>query len=360
LLIHKELSLREPKDRSAHFESTAFRRALSSWFKRNGRKLPWRETSDPYRILVSELMLQQTQVVTVLDRYRRWFDRFPTIDALALAPESAVLHEWQGLGYYQRAINLHRCAQTIVEDFGGVFPRTIQQLSHLPGIGRYTAGAIMSFAFDRPAPIVDANVARVLSRLMNLNEPIDESDGKGKVWDAAARYVDGPRPGLLNSALMELGALVCAPRKPLCISCPVRTFCRAKHPESLPKKHPRPATERRVEKYLLVQKVDKILLQQNSGKRWRGLWSLPLEPAASEIRDDLAKPIVTLQHPITRFIIQLEVFQASPPRLLKQGQRWYALRELDDVPMPSPHRRAIRKALDFVATRQQNSAKGEH
>lgn len=336
-----------PTDRSIHFVNALFRRSLVSWFKRDGRKLPWRETTDPYRILVSELMLQQTQVATVLERYERWFNRFPTVNALAEAPESAVLHEWQGLGYYQRARNLHRCARTIVDHFDGVFPATVRELSSLPGVGRYTVGAIMSFAFDRPAPIVDANVARVLSRLIDLEEPIDRGSGKKVLWDAAARHAAGPQPGLLNSALMELGALICVPRKPRCVICPVREFCRARDPESLPKKSPRPAIERRIERYLFIQRSNQILVQQNVGKRWRGLWSLP-QRLGTGASDNLAEPIVALRHPITRFVVQLEVFRGSPPSILEEGQRWCSINELDQLPMPSPHRRALEQALDLA------------
>jgi A/G-specific adenine glycosylase len=336
-----------PEDQSTHFPNAEFRRSLVSWFKRDGRNLPWRKTTDPYRILVSELMLQQTQVATVLERYRRWFDRFPTVSALAEAPESAVLHEWQGLGYYQRARNLHQCARMIIDHFGGVFPTTVQDLSSLPGVGRYTAGAIMSFAFDRPAPIVDANVARVLSRLMDLQRPIDGGAGKKELWETAARYSTGAQPALLNSALMELGALICIPRKPRCVICPVRTFCRARDPESLPKKRPRPVIERRIERFLFIRRFNQILVQQNAGKRWRGLWSLP-KRIGTEIGDNSAEPIVTLQHPITRFVVQLEVFRASPPSVLEEGQRWCAIQELDELPMPSPHRRAIRRALGLA------------
>lgn len=335
-----------PEDRSTHFSNAEFDRSLVAWFKRDGRKLPWRETTDPYRILVSELMLQQTQVATVLERYRRWFDRFPTVNALAEAPESAVLREWQGLGYYQRARNLHQCARMIVDHFGGVFPATVQDLSSLPGVGRYTAGAIMSFAFDRPAPIVDANVARVLSRLMDLQRPIDGGSGKKELWDAAARYSAGTHASLRNSALMELGALICIPRKPRCVICPVRTFCRARDPESLPKKRPRPVIERRIERFLFIRRFNQILVQQNTGKRWRGLWSLP-KRLGTETCDNSAEPIVTLRHPITRFMVRLEVFQAAPPSVLEEGQRWCAIQELDELPMPSPHRCAVQRALSL-------------
>ena len=248
-------------------ESTEFRTALVAWFRREGRKLPWRKTTDPYAILVSELMLQQTQVTTVLAYYQRWFERFPTIQKLANADETEVLHAWQGLGYYNRARNLHRCSKIIATDLSGRFPSSVDELLKLPGIGRYTAGAIVSFAFDRPAPIVDGNIARAVSRLLNLQEPMDQSRGSRIIWDSAYRYVQGTSPRLLNSALMELGAMICLPRKPLCVLCPVRSFCRAKDPESLPKKRERPKIEEKTESHFFALKDGSILLQQSPGKK---------------------------------------------------------------------------------------------
>ena len=226
-------------------EITEFRSELVAWFERHGRRLPWRETSDPYAILVSELMLQQTQVATVLGYYQRWFERFPTLRDLANADESEVLHAWQGLGYYNRARNLHKCAKIIVAERNEKFPSAVDELVKLPGIGRYTAGAVASFAFNLPAPIVDANIERALSRLLNLQEPVDQPRGSRVIWDFASQYVQGPNPRLLNSALMELGATICLPRKPLCVICPVRSFCAATDPESLPRKRERQKIEKK-------------------------------------------------------------------------------------------------------------------
>jgi A/G-specific adenine glycosylase len=328
-------------------DSTEFRTALLTWFGRQGRKLPWRETADPYAILVSELMLQQTQVTTVLSYYRRWIERFPTIRDLAKASETEVLHAWQGLGYYNRARNLHRCSKIIVTEWNGHFPTTADELLKLPGIGRYTAGAIVCFAFDQPAPIVDANIARTLSRLLDLREPIDQRRGSQIIWDAAFRYVQGAEPRLLNSALMELGAMVCSPRKPLCILCPVRSFCQARDPESLPRKRQRPKIERKTESHFFALNEGCVLLQQNLGKRWQGLWTLPAQPTDSRAQfdDDGRTAFLSLSYPITRFVVRLNVYRSDPPATVTEGQAWHRLEALDGIPMPSPHRRAVQMAI---------------
>ncbi len=291
-------------------------------------------------------MLQQTQVATVLGYYERWFECFPTVGDLARAAESDVLHAWQGLGYYNRARNLHKCAKIIVAERSEKFPSAVDELAKLPGIGRYTAGAVASFAFNLPAPIVDANIERVLSRLLNLQEPVDRPIGRRVIWDFALRYVQGPNPRLLNSALMELGATVCSPRKPLCIICPVRSFCTATEPESLPRKRARQKIERKTEYHFLALKEGRILLQQNLGKRWHGLWSLPALARDSESSEpvDLNLPLLTLSYPITRFVVQLNVYPCEPPVILDAGQEWHKLDSLESVPMPSPHRRAAEEA----------------
>src|SRR6266576_2878247 len=182
-------------------EITEFRVLLIAWYQREGRKLPWRETADPYKILVSELMLQQTQVTTVLDYYHRWLARFPTMAALAAADEQQVLRVWQGLGYYNRARNLHRCAQQLMGSKNGEFPENVADLIQLPGIGRYTAGAIVSFAFNKPAPILDANVTRVLARLINLQANVDSVAGRRILWEIAENLVRDGDPRLVNSAI---------------------------------------------------------------------------------------------------------------------------------------------------------------
>jgi A/G-specific adenine glycosylase len=329
-------------------ESTEFRSALSTWYKRYARNLPWRESIDPYRILVSELMLQQTQVATVLGYYRRWFDRFPTIRDLANADEASVLRAWQGLGYYRRARNLHQCSKIIFGELDGQFPSTVEELRKLPGIGKYTAGAIVSFAFDRPAAIVDANIARVLSRLANLQEPINKPPGERTIWELAGRFAEGADPRLSNSALMELGATLCVPRKPLCVICPVRMFCCAENPESLPKRGKRPAIEERSEYYFLAVRKGHVLLEQRPGRRWQGLWTLPVLSDGSDAVDAEATelPFVCARHSVTRFIIQLNLFLREAPERLDQCQAWQSLTTIDALPMPSPHRRALKLGLE--------------
>ncbi|HEX2451378.1 MAG TPA: A/G-specific adenine glycosylase [Gemmatimonadales bacterium] len=230
---------------------TAFRRALLRWFRRHGRDLPWRRTRDPYRVLVSEFMLQQTQVSRVEAYYHRFLKCYPTIHALADAPAAAVRESWDGLGYYRRAENLHRLAQAVVKERSGVIPREPEQLVELPGVGRYTAGAVACFAYERGVAAVDTNVARVLRRAFH-----PRTDKQRLFWKTAARLV--PRRGgaawAFNQAIMELGALVCTAREPRCGACPVRTACktgrvRAAIPRAAPpgretrKQRPRSASE---------------------------------------------------------------------------------------------------------------------
>ena len=230
-----------------------FRRSLHRWFRLRGRDLPWRRTHDPYAILVSEFMLQQTQVATVISYYQRWLDRFPDFAALARAKESDVLHAWQGLGYYARARHLHATGKFVRENFGGELPADVARIAQLPGIGRYSAGAIASFAFDLPEPIVDANIARVLARLTNWEIPIDTSVGRAHLWQTATALL--PTAGVRehNSALMDLGAMICLPRQPRCAECPVRSFCRAQRPAILPVKKKRPATVHLSEPHALMR-----------------------------------------------------------------------------------------------------------
>ncbi|MGD0507515.1 MAG: A/G-specific adenine glycosylase [Terriglobales bacterium] len=197
----------------------SFRRALLRWYDQHRRDLPWRETRDPYRIWLSEIMLQQTRVAAVLDHYRIFLKRFPDLQTLAAAREDDVLAAWSGLGYYRRARMLHRCAQQIAEPHGGCFPRTSEALLALPGIGRYTAAAIASIAFAEPVAVVDGNVERVLQRLTGINLTTPQT------WQQAQALLANSRPGDFNQAMMELGATVCVPREPRCLTCPVRKWC---------------------------------------------------------------------------------------------------------------------------------------
>lgn len=313
-----------------------FRKALVAWFKKSGRDLPWRRTRDPYAILVSEIMLQQTQVVTVIDYFELWMKRFPDFASLAAAPEADVLAQWQGLGYYSRARNLHRAAQIVMRDHSGKIPPSPDEIRRLPGIGRYTAGAVATFAFDASTPIVDANIARVLARLFNMRAPVDSTAGREALWTHASALQPEHSAGLFNSAIMELGALVCAPRSPKCPGCPVKKFCRASDPESLPVKKARRKTIALEENCAWITRKDRILLEQQTGPRWRGLWKLPLLH-----KKIFPAPLLQITYPFTHHKVTLAVHAAPPPAVAVLPLCWFKLDDLAQVAIAAPHRRAI-------------------
>lgn len=311
-----------------------------NWYRRDGRDLPWRHTRDPYAILVSEFMLQQTQVATVLPYYNEWFRRFPDFSALARASESDVLHAWQGLGYYARARNLHATAKTIVDRHGCRFPKSIEQMRQLPGIGKYTAHAVAAFAFDQSVPIVEANAARVLARIFNLQTSIDKTAGREFLWNRAKQLVPERGAARFNSALVDLGALICLPRKPRCRICPVRKFCRATNPEILPVRKTSPRTKQLTENHAFVVRQNKILLEHSRG-RWRGMWILPRLQTRAPKRQPLYRSIF----PFTHHRVALKVYQRRLYEIDMSSQRWIRIRSLDRMPVPSPHRRAIKYLL---------------
>jgi len=318
----------------------AFRRSLLEWFRRHGRDLPWRSTRNPYAVLVSELMLQQTQVSTVIPYYNEWFRRFPNFASLARASESDVLHAWQGLGYYGRARNLHATARTVVDRYRGRFPRSVEQMQQLPGIGKYTAHAVASFAFDQSVPIVESNTARILTRLFDFRESIDSDPGRQTLWQYAAMFVPKSNASIFNSALIDLGALVCVARQPKCGICPVKTFCRAKNPRILPVRKSRPRTKRLIEQHAFVVRQGKILLEQSS-TRWRGMWILP--PLQRESANQ--QPVYESIFPFTDHRVTLSVYARHREKIRKPLQSWVRIDSLDSIPMPSPHRKALRHLL---------------
>ena len=318
----------------------AFRRSLLEWFRRHGRDLPWRSTRNPYAVLVSELMLQQTQVSTVIPYYNEWFRRFPNFASLARASESDVLHAWQGLGYYGRARNLHATARTVVDRYRGRFPRSVEQMQQLPGIGKYTAHAVASFAFDQSVPIVESNTARILTRLFDFRESIDSDPGRQTLWQYAAMFVPKSNASIFNSALIDLGALVCVARQPKCGICPVKTFCRAKNPQILPVRKSRPRTKRLIEQHAFVVRQGKILLEQSS-TRWRGMWILP--PLQRESANQ--QPVYESIFPFTDHRVTLSVYARHREKIRKPLQSWVRIDSLDSIPMPSPHRKALRHLL---------------
>ncbi|MFY0565283.1 A/G-specific adenine glycosylase [Archangium lansingense] len=268
----------------------SLRSRLLEWYDRQKRDLPWRRTRDPYAIWLSEVMLQQTQVSTVIPYWERFLQRFPTVEALAAAPLEDVLAGWRGLGYYSRARNLHSAAQEVVARFGGRLPSTAAELLTLPGFGRYTAGAVASIAFGEPAPLVDGNVARVLSRIFEVEGAPGDRAREARLWELATGLVHGERPGDFNQALMEHGATVCRPENPLCLLCPVREECLAyRHGrvEELPPAKVRAAPKRMTLAVAVWSHEGRLLLARRAEKGlFGGLWELP----AAEVEDDTPDP----------------------------------------------------------------------
>jgi A/G-specific adenine glycosylase len=333
----------------------AFARDLGAWFAANGRDYPWRRTTDPYSILVSEMMLQQTQIPTVLGRgyYTRWMERFPDVQTLAKAEEADVLRTWEGLGYYRRARFLQQMARTVMEKHGGVFPTALEEIHALPGVGRYTAGAVTSFAYDRAAPIVDGNVARVLARLFNDPTPVDSTEGQARLWERAELLVNAaPSARAHNSALMELGQTVCRVSSPACTQCPVQQFCLAEDPGSLPVKGARATVTEVTERVFFHRSADGVLLQQETGARRTGLWKLPALPEQG------AEPAVLhkSRYTITRYRVTLWVHAAPSAGIRKalleeESAKVIPYDDLANLPMPSPYRRALNALLADAAFR---------
>jgi len=267
------------------------RRQLAGWYGVRRRELPWREEPTPYRVWVSEIMLQQTQVATVIPYFERFIAAFPTVTSLAEAPEEAVLARWAGLGYYRRCRHLHAAAGQVVAEHGGEVPGDVAALLALPGIGRYTAGAIASIAFGIPASVLDGNVARVLARLLALEQPADGGPGKRTLWAAADQLLCDRDPSSHNQAMMELGALICTPRQPACGECPFRGVCRAFAGEAVhdyPKKRPRkrPAPVFAVAGLVTDARGRILMARRPTDALLGGLWELP----GGEISPDATRP----------------------------------------------------------------------
>jgi A/G-specific adenine glycosylase len=340
---------------------------LLRWAARNLRDLPWRvEPRDPYRVWVSEIMLQQTQVVSVIPYFRRFIERFPTVQALAAAPLDDVLKLWEGLGYYARARNLFRAARKVVAEFEGCLPDTVEELSQLPGIGRYTCGAIASIAFGRDAPVVDGNVKRVLCRVYAIRGDARQPAVQKKLWACAEANLPKGKGGRWNEAMMELGATVCTPRSPRCDECPLAGVCRARAlgtQEQLPTK----ATKKRLPHYdvtaAVIRKRGRILIAQRPvGGMLGGLWEFPggkVERGESleeclrrEIKEELGveievdQPVTQVKHAYTHFRITLHAFEcrlvSGRPRAIQVADwRWVRFDELDDFAFAVTDRKII-------------------
>jgi A/G-specific adenine glycosylase len=339
---------------------------LLRWFAAHQRDLPWRRDRDPYRIWISEVMLQQTLVATVIPYFERFLHKFPTLAALAAAAEQDVLHLWSGLGYYRRARDLHRSAKILAAEHGGQFPTDPAVVRRLPGFGQYTCNAVLSQAFDQRLPILEANTQRVLSRLFGRRDDPRQGPARRWLWQAAERILPRRRAGQFNQALMELGALVCTPTAPRCDECPLVSMCAAKRlglQEEIPARTPPPETVRVREVAVVVRRGEQVLLvQRPDSGRWATMWEFPHvelrdgethEAAAKRclremagVRARLGGEIMTIRHGVTRFAITLVCLEAehsdgefhSP--FYTRGV-WLSPADISTYPVSSPQRRLI-------------------
>lgn len=347
----------------------ALRRRLLAWYGKHERSLPWRESRDPYRVLVSEIMLQQTQVATVERYFLRFIDELPTIRHLAGADEQQVLRLWEGLGYYRRARALHAAARQVVEQHGGEVPREVDSLMRLPGVGRYTAGAIASIAFDQRAPILEANTIRLFSRLLGYQEDPAKAAGQRLLWRFAEEIL--PRTGIarFNQALMEIGSLVCTPESPRCQECPAADHCEAARRGA---QSAIPVASRKVpaidvrEAAVVVRKRGEVLVRQcPERQRWSGLWDFPRfevdaegpllasEEIVRKLREqtgisvDSAALLQTIKHGVTRYRITLDCYEAEfiggrVRSTAERPVRWLARKKLGELPLSTTGRRIAR------------------
>lgn len=339
---------------------------LLSWYDLHARVLPWRGIHNPYATWVSETMLQQTRVETVLSYYSRFLASFPTVEALADAPLADVLKHWEGLGYYRRAQNLHKGARQVVDEWGGVIPSDPDALRKISGIGDYTAGAIASIAYDRPVPAVDGNVIRVVCRLVGVRENVGVPSVKRRITQEAALLVPPQRPGDFNQALMDLGATVCTPGTPDCAACPLRGHCDAfaagdaeALPE-LPRKNPP-----RVIDYdlLLVFSGDRVLVRQRTEAMLQGLWIFPMLegrrapsalPGAAKRRLGVplspAEALGEARHAFTHQVWQMRLFSlATTTAAAPEGWRFVTADELAALPLPTAVAKARKLAMERLS-----------
>ncbi|MCD4684717.1 MAG: A/G-specific adenine glycosylase [Anaerolineae bacterium] len=334
--------------------------ALIAWFEMHKADLPWRRTQDPYAIWVSEIMLQQTQVATVIPYYERFLTQYPTVQTLAAAPLDDVLKLWEGLGYYSRARNLHRAAQMVVAEFGGTFSASVDELRQLPGVGRYTASAIASLAFSIDTPVLDGNVIRILTRLFNIADDVRKTATQNALWGLATQIVPAGRAASWNEGLMEFGRRVCTPKSPACDTCPIATHCAAQQHDTQharPIKSPRPKTPHFDVCAAVTRRNDGRLLiaQRPLDGMLGGMWEFPggkREPGESleeclqrEIREELGLEIAvgaqigTVKHAYSHFRITLYAFECrlvsgEPQALECVDWAWVTLDALDQYPFP--------------------------
>jgi A/G-specific adenine glycosylase len=333
---------------------------LLNWYRLNKRSLPWRDRQpvDPYAVWVSEIMLQQTRVEAVIPYFEKWIELFPTIRALADASEHDVLNAWEGLGYYSRARNLHKAAKIVTEKYGGDLPRDLDELSKLPGIGRYTLGAIASIAFGMDAPALDGNIKRVYTRVFDISEPVDTLAGENLLWDWAEKQLCRGQAGDYNQALMDLGATICIPKKPRCLICPLMQICQARQngTQNLrPVKSPKKAVPHYLQAAGVITQDDSVLLAKRPSEGLLGgMWEFPNGRISGDPRAGLAQalkigyglrlsrnqgtqhrePFAVVEHGYTHFSVSEYVYRcelASQPEA--ENLRWVPLKDLDEYPM---------------------------
>jgi A/G-specific adenine glycosylase len=338
---------------------TPISQKLLDWYDAHARELPWRGHPDPYAIWVSEIMLQQTRVETVIPYFQKWLERFPSVFELAAAPQQEVLNLWEGLGYYARARNLHRAAQIIATDYNGELPPDAQALQALPGIGRYTAAAIASIAFGKDIAALDGNIRRVLARLFDVTKPARSTQGEQLLWDLAEQNLPTGRAGDYNQALMDLGAIICTPKSPDCPICPLTDLCQARQlgvQEQRPVKVQKTALPHHTVTAAVIRRNGKVLIAQRPDKGLLGgMWEFPggkIEPDESlpaclrrEICEELGVDIEvgasfgSYEHAYTHFKITLHAFEcqltdgSEPTPREHTALRWVAPLELTDFPM---------------------------
>lgn len=351
--------------RLPNFDVLALRRSLLSWYSRHCRDLPWRRTRDPYAIWISEIMLQQTQVKTAIPYYERWLGKFTTLEQLATADLQEVLKLWQGLGYYARARNLHAAAQEIVESYGGQFPQELEEVLALPGIGRTTAGGILSAAFNQPVPILDGNVKRVLARLAAV--PIPPAKALKQLWSLSESLLDPTNPRNFNQALMDLGATVCTPQNPTCLLCPWCSHCQAFTlgiQSELPMRETSaPLPHKSIGVAVIGNEKGQFLIdKRRESGLLGGLWEFPggkIEPGETveacierEIREELGivievgEHLITIDHAYTHFRVTLNVYHcryvSGEPQPIECDEiRWVTLEEIDQFPFPKANEKII-------------------
>ncbi len=335
---------------------------LLKWYARNKRTLPWRGSRDPYAVWVSEIMLQQTRVEAVIPYYLRWMKRFPSVQKLAAASQQDVLKAWEGLGYYSRARNLHRAARVVVEECGGGLPRRAAELRKLPGIGRYTAGAIASIAFGQDEPSLDGNIRRVLARVFNVEEVADSPAGERRLWELALQNLPKGRAGDYNQALMDLGATVCVPVKPLCAECPLNRLCEARRlgvQNERPVMRAKGLVPHRLFAAAVVVRRGRVLLSQRPSKGLLGgMWEFPqaemptISPRsiatalckARGLRVHCGEPLGIVQHGYSHFSVEVHVFRCTMDSApVPGGLRWVPVRDLEKLPMGRVDRQIARK-----------------